>query len=162
MLIFGLGFIVCVVALLQIPFIKRREGDTRYFGSAVNILVAIQISFAIIAASLPDLRALVARNFPKFSPLHHRSLVTAGHVPSGGSHRGRAEAYHAAHSSPDEEMAEGARAAFEGKRVFRKPDWLRESIPASLMSTMVTHNEVTRLSSEEFPQLPQRPEKAVG
>jgi hypothetical protein len=159
MLIFGLGFIVCVVALLQIPFIKRREGNTRYFGSAVNMLIAIQISFAIIAASLPDLRALVARNFPKFSPLHHRSLVTAGR---GGSHRGRAEAYDAAQSSPDEETAEGPRAAFEGKRVLRKPDWLRESIPASLMSTMVTHSEVTRLSSEEFPQVPQRLEKAVG
>ena len=67
-LIFGLGFIVCIVALLQIPFIKRREGNMRYFGSAVNILVAIQISFAIIAASLPDLRALIARSFSKFSP----------------------------------------------------------------------------------------------
>jgi hypothetical protein len=137
MLVFGLGFIVCVVALLQIPFIKRREGNTRYFGSAVNMLIAIQISFAIVAASLPDLRALVARNFAKFSPLHHRSLVTA-------------------------DQSQRGRAAFEGKRVFRKPDWLRNSIPASLMSTVITHDEVTRRSSEEIPQLPQRPEKSAG
>jgi hypothetical protein len=157
MLVFGLGFIVCVVALLQIPFIKRREGNTRYFGSAVNMLIAIQISFAIVAASLPDLRALVARNFPKFSPLHHRSLVTADQ-----SQRGRAEMYDAEQNRPDEEIAEGSRAAFEGKRVFRKPDWLRNSIPASLMSTVITHDEVTRRSSEEIPQLPQRPEKSAG
>jgi hypothetical protein len=32
-----------------------------YFGSVVNVLVAIQISLAIVAASLPDLRALVMR-----------------------------------------------------------------------------------------------------
>jgi hypothetical protein len=153
MLVFGLGFIVCVVALLQIPFIKRREGNTRYFGSAVNMLIAIQISFAIIAASLPDLRALVARNFPKFSPLHHRSLATADRA--GGR-------YDTEQGVSGEEMAEGPRAAFEGKRLLRKPDWMRDSIPASLMSTVVTHNEVTRLSSEECPQLPRRPSKAAG
>jgi hypothetical protein len=160
-LIFGLGFIVCVVALLQIPFIKKREGSTTYFGTTVNILVAIQISFAIIAASLPDLRALVARNFPKFSPLHHRSLVT-GERGSGG----RAQAFDAERASPTEEMAEGPRAAFEGKRVFRKPDWLRNSIPASLMSTRITQNEITQMSrgssSENVPPLPKLPEQVAG
>ncbi|KAF2027707.1 hypothetical protein EK21DRAFT_71489 [Setomelanomma holmii] len=159
-LIFGLGFTVCVVALLQIPFIKKREGSTTYFGTTVNILVAIQISFAIIAASLPDLRALIARNFPKFSPLHHRSLVTGEHG-SGG----RAEAFDAEQVLPSDEMAEVPRAAFEGKRAFRKPDWLRNSIPASLMSTRITHNEVTQMSrgslSEQVPPLP-RPERAAG
>jgi hypothetical protein len=159
MLIFGLGFIVCVVALLQIPFIKRREGNTRYFGSAVNMLIAIQITFAIVAASLPDLRALVARNFPNFSPLHHRSLVTAGQAPDDRNQRGIAEAYDIGH---DEEMAEGPRLAFEEKRASKKPDWMRSSIPASLMSTMITHNEITRLSSEEAPQWPQKPVRAAG
>jgi hypothetical protein len=157
MLVFGLGFIVCVVALLQIPFIKRREGNTRYFGSAVNILIAIQISFAIVAASLPDLRALVARGFPKFSPLYHRSLVSADE-----SQRGRAEVYDGEQGRLDQEMAEGPRAAFEGNRVFRKPDWLRDSIPASLLSTVITHSEVNQRSSEDLSQLPQRPEKPAG
>lgn len=168
MLIFGLGFIVCVVALLQIPFIKRREGNKTYFGNAVNMLTAIQISLAIVAASLPDLRALIARNFPKFSPLHHRSLVTAAERAAGGGRdgSGRAEAFDAEQGSHSEEMAENRRAAFEGKRVFRKPDWLRSSIPGSLMSTRVTQNELThlsRLSSDEaIPPLPQQPEKAAG
>ncbi|KAF2829119.1 hypothetical protein CC86DRAFT_184867 [Ophiobolus disseminans] len=160
-IIFGMGFVVCVVALLQIPFIKKREGSTTYFGTTVNILIAIQVSFAIIAASLPDLRALVARNFPNFSPLHHRSLVTAG-----AQNGGRAEAFDQERGSPAGEMVEDPRVAFEGKRVFRKPDWLRNSIPASLMSTRITQNEVTLMSRgrslEHVPTLPQVPERAAG
>jgi hypothetical protein len=132
-IIFGMGFVVCVVALLQIPFIKKREGSTTYFGTTVNILVAIQVSFAIIAASLPDLRALIARNFPNFSPLHHRSLVTAAE----NGNAGRVQAFDRSRGLHTGEMSEDPRAAFEGKRVFRKPDWLRNSIPASLMSTRI-------------------------
>jgi hypothetical protein len=158
-LIFGLGFIVCIVALLQIPFIKRREGNMRYFGSAVNILIAIQISFAIIAASLPDLRALVARNFSKFSPLHHRSLATAS---SGDGERHPVDRHDIEQGLPNADRIEDLRAASEGKRVFRKPDWLRNSIPASLMSTMITHSEVTQLSTEDVSCIPQRPEKAAS
>ncbi|CAG5162507.1 uncharacterized protein ALTATR162_LOCUS6231 [Alternaria atra] len=155
-LIFGLGFIVCVVALLQIPFIKRREDNVQYFGSAVNILIAIQISFAIIAASLPDLRALIARSFSKFSPLHHRSLATA----SSGDREGRPVSSHDAEQGCTHMGMVGDPSG--AKRVFRKPDWLRNSIPASLMSTMITHNEVTRLSTEEVSSSPQRPEKAAS
>ena len=59
--VFALGVIVCGVALVQLPFIKRRQKHTMYFGSVINVLVAIQISLAIVAASLPDLRALVMR-----------------------------------------------------------------------------------------------------
>ncbi|CAN9227003.1 unnamed protein product [Alternaria alternata] len=158
-LIFGLGFIVCIVALLQIPFIKRREGNMRYFGSAVNILVAIQISFAIIAASLPDLRALIARSFSKFLPLHHRSLATVSSSDEE-RHRGGRSDVEQGLSNPD--AVQGLRAASESMRLFRKPDWLRNSIPASLMSTVITHNEITRLSTEDVPSIPQRPEKAAS
>ena len=59
--VFALGVMVCGVALVQLPFIKRRQKHAMYFGSVVNVLVAIQISLAIVAASLPDLRALVMR-----------------------------------------------------------------------------------------------------
>jgi hypothetical protein len=153
--IFGLGFIVCVVALMQIPFIKKREGSTTYFGTTVNILVAIQVSFAIVAASLPDVRALIARNFPNFSPLHHRSLITA----AAERHGAQAEAFNIERGTPAEGMAEYPRMAQEGKRVSRKPDWLRDSIPASLMSTLITQNEIARASQdssqEHLPQVPQ-------
>lgn len=156
MLIFGLGFVVCVVALLQIPFIRKREDSTTYFGTTVNILVAIQVSFAIIAASLPDLRALMARKFSKFSPLHHRSMATGG---------GRAEEVDQERNGQREEMQDDPRLAFDGKRVFRKPDWLRNSIPASLMSTRVTQSEVAELSrggsSEVVTQLPRVPEQVA-
>ncbi|CAN9213110.1 unnamed protein product [Alternaria alternata] len=158
-LIFGLGFVVCIVALLQIPFIKRREGNMRYFGSAVNILVAIQISFAIIAASLPDLRALIARSFSKFSPLHHRSLAT---VSSSDEERHRGGRSDVEQGLPNLDAVEGPCAASESKRLFRKPDWLRNSIPGSLMSTVIIHNEVTRLSTEDVSSIPQRPEKAAS
>ena len=59
--VFALGVMVCGVALVQLPFIKRRQKHAMYFGSVVNVLVAIQVSLAIVAASLPDLRALVMR-----------------------------------------------------------------------------------------------------
>jgi hypothetical protein len=52
---------VCGVALVQLPFIVRRQRHVMYFGSVINVLVAVQISLAIVAASLPDLRALVMR-----------------------------------------------------------------------------------------------------
>jgi hypothetical protein len=161
MVIFGLGFIVCVVALLQIPFIKRREDSTTYFGTSVNILIAIQISFAIIAASLPDLRALIARVVPNFSPLHHRSLTTAGR-----GNNGQAGVLDEERASPTGDMHEDPRNVLEGKRVFRKPDWLRNDVPTSLMSTMITQTEITHLSrgcsQEQVPQLPHVPERAVA
>ncbi|KAF2866413.1 hypothetical protein BDV95DRAFT_505141 [Massariosphaeria phaeospora] len=131
--IFSLGLIVCVVALLQIPFIRRREAHASYFGGTINLLVSIQISLAIVAASLPDLRALVARSFPKFSPLHHRSLATAGEAPR----RRDAE-------MGEVQEVEEPRPAFDQRRRSKKPDWMRSAMPASLMSTRVTHNELTR------------------
>lgn len=60
-IVFALGIVVCGVALVQVPFIRRREQQGTYFGSAINVLIAIQIALAIIAASAPDLRALVRR-----------------------------------------------------------------------------------------------------
>lgn len=59
--LFALGTIVCCVALVQVPFIMRREKKGTYFGPAINMLVAIQISLAIVAASLPDMKALMKR-----------------------------------------------------------------------------------------------------
>jgi hypothetical protein len=138
--IFALGFTVCVVALLQIPFIRRREINAHYFGGTINLLIAIQVSLAIIAASLPDLRALIARSFPKFSPLHHRSLATA--AANGDVERigviGMVEG------------VEAPRPAFDqGKRRFT-PDWMREELPSSLMESRVTLNELTRAETENF------------
>lgn len=59
--VFALGIVVCSVALVQVPFIMRREKQGTYFGPAINMLVAVQINLAIVAASLPDMRALVRR-----------------------------------------------------------------------------------------------------
>jgi hypothetical protein len=140
--IFALGFIVCVVALLQIPFIRRREDNAQYFGGAINLLIAIQVSLAIIAASLPDLRALIARSFPNFSPLHHRSLATAATARHGDVERGGVLGM--------VEGVEAPRPAFEqGKRRFT-PDWMRDDLPSSLMESRVTLNELTRAETEDL------------
>ncbi|KAF2651764.1 hypothetical protein K491DRAFT_606257 [Lophiostoma macrostomum CBS 122681] len=136
--IFALGFTVCAVALMQIPFIKRRSKHAMYFGGAINLLVAIQIALAIIAASLPDIRALVARSFPKFSPLHHRSLNNATRNAPGG---GDVEIQQ--HLSECNEAARPRRALEK----FRRPDWLRSTLPASLFSTHASRIDITRIES---------------
>jgi hypothetical protein len=161
--IFGLGFVVCVVALLQIPFIRHREKTSSYFGGTINLLVAIQISLAIVAASLPDLRALIARSFPKFSPLHHRSLVTAAAntIRRAGSGGGSRDVEHGvavagasgATSSGEEKQVKGV---FQPSKKFRTPDWMRDTLPASLMGTTVTHTEISRILSREDAGLPGR------
>jgi hypothetical protein len=99
---------------------QEEGGDYDVFGSAVNILVAIQISFAVIAASLPDLRTLVAR----------KGRVRRGSfaVCSGGVF--------------DEEKVQMGPVRFEGKKVLRKPDWIRSRIPPSLMETVGTRHDV--------------------
>jgi len=137
-LVFGLGFLVCVVALLQIPFIRKREEYRTYFGGSINLLVAIQISLAIIAASLPDLRALVARSFPHFSPLHHRSWNTGAR----DCERGRRHVQRGDSNTPE------PRPALEVPRSSMwKPDWLRQSLPGSLMETRVTETELSRANT---------------
>lgn len=140
--IFSLGFIVCIVALLQIPFIRRREDDTTYFGTTVNLLIAVEISLAIVAASLPDLCALMARTFPNFSPQHHRSLATNARRVNSNKTGGFGQ------EPSRKEAIACPRAAFDVKRPSRKPDWLRRSIPASLMSTLTTQEESVQLDME--------------
>ncbi|KAF1965335.1 hypothetical protein BU23DRAFT_489737 [Bimuria novae-zelandiae CBS 107.79] len=155
--VFGLGFLVCVVALCEIPFIQRRVDNNSYFGGSINLLIAIQICLAIIAASLPDLRGLIARSFPNFSPLHHRNLNTR-RGGAGGVER-------------DAEQGERGQAGieqmgvFERQRALRKPDWLRESLPDSLMGTNVETTEtrapISRAVSRDNLALPRRPSIAV-
>lgn len=133
--VFSLGFTVCVVALLQIPFIQRRRENGRYFGTGINLLVAIQLSLAIVAASLPDIRALVARVWPKFAPLRHgavRSVCSGERDDEGDVEAGNSGSKKRKVSSSDEcprTIGEGP--ANKPKR----PDWLRSTIPRSLMST---------------------------
>ncbi|KAF2738929.1 FAD/NAD(P)-binding domain-containing protein [Polyplosphaeria fusca] len=136
--IFALGFIVCVVALLQIPFIRRRETKPTYFGGAINMLIAIQISLAIVAASLPDLRALLARSFPHFSPLHHRSL---NNNPRSGTR------------DVEEATAENEEERSRRRSNLRKPDWMRSSIPASLLSTTITRDDASMNMPQSRPPM---------
>jgi len=131
---------VCVVALLQIPFIKKRAEDMAYFGNTINLLVAVQLSLAIIAASLPDIRALVARSFPNFSPLHHRSLNGTRRRAGNGNAQGIQDMEAEGRQDCTEQDS-----SEQNKRVVRKPDWLRSELPQSLMDTRIT---VTRTETD--------------
>lgn len=145
---------MCVVALVQIPFIKRRADNMHYFGNTINKLIAIQLSLAIVAASLPDLRALIARSFPNFSPLHHRSLNT--HARDGEGIREDMQDVEAQGQAGGSEQKSANDRALENRKSFKKPDWMRDTLPASLMDTRVT---ITRArTGESIPQLlePQR------
>ena len=147
-LVFGLGFVVCVVALLQIPVLRRREEDREYFGGKVNVLVAVQICFGIVAASLPDLRGCIARG------CFGRAGWARGGEGSGSG--GRAEVGDVERGLSDEGDMSGA------KKRHRKPDWMRSGIPASLMSTAtVTLHEDTRLPGADDLDSVARPEKAA-
>ncbi|KAF2010119.1 hypothetical protein BU24DRAFT_316873, partial [Aaosphaeria arxii CBS 175.79] len=127
-IIFALGFLVCAVALTQIPFIQRREQNPNYFGGAINLLIAIQLALAIIAASLPDLRALIARFFPKFEHLHRSSSSGRDAQQDAHEHYGDAE-------NGGDALRYPQRAQECQKRESRIPDWMRSAIPASLMES---------------------------
>lgn len=147
-LVFGLGFVVCVVALIQIPVLRHREENRMYFGSKVNVLVAVQIGFGIVAASLPDLRGVVARG------CFGRAAWGRGGDGSGG----RAEARDVERGLARDGNMDG------GKKRFKKPDWMRTTFPPSLMATAmmtVTLNEDTRLSRVDSLGSVSRPQKAA-
>ena len=99
---------MCVVALLQIPFIRKRERNTKYFGDTITLLVAVQMALAIVAASLPDVRALALRVWPG--------------LRSRRGDRG--------------EVGLGDRG--EERKRKRRQDWLRDTVPRSVMGTTGT------------------------
>ena len=156
--VFGLGFLVCAVAMAQNPFIRRRLDDGMYFGGAINLLVAVQVSVGIVAASLPDLRALGARVGAGLAPLHHRSWNTrvglGGRCDGeGGGSRGDVEVLGREGRSGEEGSSTRDK---RGKTGLRRPDWLRDSLPGSLMGTQIeevgeTRTVLTRVLSVERP-----------
>ncbi|EPS41019.1 hypothetical protein H072_5084 [Dactylellina haptotyla CBS 200.50] len=80
--IFGLGFSVCCVALVELGLsIKiHDEGvfDWTWKGPALWSCTAVELLFAITAASLPDLRVLIARFLPKFISISRGSSQEQG------------------------------------------------------------------------------------
>jgi hypothetical protein len=128
--VFGLGLVVCAVALMQIPFIKMRAEDSMYFGGTINLLVAIQLGLAIVAASLPDVRALIARSWKGWSPLGHRDSSSEG----GSDHTG--DMAHGDMVGWEVGRGAGAEHAIRVRgEVSRRPDWMQTMIPLSLQST---------------------------
>lgn len=114
-----------------------KSGRVGYFGSTINLLVSIQLGIAITAASLPDLRGMVSRLLGAmgFKGLTGRSGSGSGSEPSGPG-----ELEFGFGGSRAVGVVQGEGEVGRPRRVFR-PDWLRDTLPQSLMSTRIGRRE---------------------
>lgn len=150
--VFGVGIIACVFALLQIPFIirnYRHDPVTKqsYFGSQVSLFIAIELALGLVAASLPDIRGLIARNVPGFmGAFRHTDDSSSGpsnpRRESGSNPLGENEP-HVVVSIGGGVRIGGERVGWTGMgRKIRRPDWLRSNHDSlfrdSPTSTMMT------------------------
>lgn len=135
--VFGVGIIACLFALLQIPFIIKnyRYNETTkesWFGSQVSLFIAIELALGLVAASLPDLRGLIARRFPGFmDAFRHTDGSSSGpsdpRRQSGSILQGVGE--------PPIAVSIGVGLGIRGegvgwhgvRRKIKKPDWLRSN-----------------------------------
>ncbi|KAE9970363.1 hypothetical protein EG328_006319 [Venturia inaequalis] len=135
--VFGVGIIACVFALLQIPFIiknYRHNPVTKesYFGSQVSLFIAIELALGLVAASLPDLRGLIARTVPGFmGAFRHTDDSSSG--PSdprrepGSNALGENEQHGVVPIRSDIRIGgEGIGWTGMGRKI-KKPDWLRSN-----------------------------------
>jgi hypothetical protein len=143
--VFGVGIIACFFALLQIPFIiKNYRYDTAtqqsWFGSQVSLFIAIELALGLIAASLPDLRGLIARSIPGFmGAFRHTDDSSSG--PS--DHRRQSGSILGGGNDPPGlvSIGGGIRMGGEGVgwggvgRKIKKPDWLRSNHESLFMDT---------------------------
>ncbi|KAE9961901.1 hypothetical protein BLS_001157 [Venturia inaequalis] len=135
--VFGVGIIACVFALLQIPFIiknYRHNPVTKesYFGSQVSLFIAIELALGLVAASLPDLRGLIARSVPGFmGAFRHTDDSSSG--PSDPRRESGSNALGENEPRGVVSIGGGIRIGGEGigwtgmGRKIKKPDWLRSN-----------------------------------
>lgn len=135
--VFGVGIIACVFALLQIPFIIRNyryNPDTKesWFGSQVSLFIATELALGLVAASLPDLRGLIARSVPGFmGAFRHTDDSSSG--PSEPQRQSGSNALSDNEPPAVVLIGGGIRMVGEGMgwsgagRKIKKPDWLRSN-----------------------------------
>ncbi|KAK6345756.1 hypothetical protein TWF718_007663 [Orbilia javanica] len=145
--IFGLGFSVCCIALVELG-VSIRLHDQGFFdwtwkGPVLWSCTALELLFAITAASLPDLKALVAKFLPRFvsSGSSDDHNLEAG-VPPGGEAQNLAIVNPAA-LSPG--LLEGNR----GSKRLSRPYWLRSQLEGSLFSNSIPSRRGSAVPSAE-------------
>lgn len=159
--VFGVGIIACVFALLQIPFIiKNYRYDPvtkeRYFGSQVSLFIAVELALGLVAASLPDLRGLIARSVPGFmGAFRHTDDSSSGpsdpRRQSGSNARGGNEPSGLVSIGGGIRMGrEGVGWAGNGRKI-KRPDWLRSNHDSLFRdsSTSVMMTQTRRDGSSE-------------
>ncbi|KAG4435113.1 hypothetical protein IFR05_009400 [Cadophora sp. M221] len=83
--IFGLGFFICAISLFRIRFLKvaAKSTDPTWDNVDAATWSLLELSLAIISASLPTLRALVIKIVPQLSSLASRKLYSNTYVRQG-------------------------------------------------------------------------------
>jgi hypothetical protein len=152
--VFGIGIVACFFALLQIPFIiknYRFDAATKqsWFGSEVSLFIAIELALGLIAASLPDLRGLIARSWPGFMDAF-RHTDDSSNGPSDPMRLSGSGSQ--PNHSPLGVISIGGRVGV-GRKI-KKPDWLRSNHESlfrdTAVSTMMTTTTGRDGSSEQL------------
>ncbi|KAF1809337.1 hypothetical protein P152DRAFT_441850 [Eremomyces bilateralis CBS 781.70] len=149
-IIFGIGLIACVFALLQIPFIIANyrtdaEGQ-QWFGSEVSLFIAIELALGLVASSLPDLRGLIARSWPNMmGPFRHAVESSEPSVESNRRSAGQnAPPTIGGHVQANvEERRRGIPGAAAMASRRKVPDWLRSTLASSVMRDTVGRSPQT-------------------
>lgn len=147
--VFGVGIVACVFALLQIPFIimnyrYRPATGESWFGSQVSLFIAIELALGLIAASLPDLRGLIARTVPGFMAAF-RHTDDSSSRPSGDPESGRNSRRRSGQPGRTQpgaiSIGGGIMMGGEGVgwgRKVKRPDWMRSDLTSLWRDTPPT------------------------
>ena len=132
--VFGIGIVACIFALLQIPFIIMNyryhpETGQSWFGTQVSTFIAIELCLGLTAASLPDLRGLMARIKPGFmAAVRHRDESSSGQM-TASQERERESRRISEMNAPAHGMSIGGGVRMGGEygvsAKIKKPDWMR-------------------------------------
>jgi hypothetical protein len=149
--VFGMGMIACVFALLQIPFIIKNyrynpETEQSWFGMQVSTFIAIELCLGLTAASLPDLRGLLARIKPGFmAAVRHTDESSSGQQTASQERDSRRRSEMMNAPAQGVSIGGGIRMGNEYgvSAKVKKPDWLR-SMTGSLWEDTHMESRFTR------------------
>ncbi|KAK6360066.1 hypothetical protein TWF730_006220 [Orbilia blumenaviensis] len=146
--IFGLGFSVCCVALAELVVsVKLHDDgffDWTWKGPLLWSCTAFELLFAITAASLPDLKALVAKFLPRL--VSHGSNSDDHNMEAGMSPRDGAQ--HLAIVNPAA-LSPGLVDGNRGSKRLSRPYWLRSQLEGSLFDNSIPSRRGSAVPSAE-------------
>lgn len=150
--VFGMGMIACVFALLQIPFIINNyrynpETGQSWFGMQVSTFIAIELCLGLTAASLPDLRGLLARIKPGFMAAVRHTDESSSGQQTASQERGSRRRSELLMNAPAHgvSIGGGIRMGHEYgvSAKVKKPDWLRSMTGSLWEDTHIVESRLT-------------------